>query len=141
MYNLANEQADLAKAISEAVLDVDPRLILLVLAGTSFVETARGMGVRVAREAFADRALNADGTLVSRARPGSVIHEVSEVVERAIRMITERTATAITGETIAVEADSICLHGDNPAAVHLAGALRRGLESAGVSIVPLDRLV
>ena len=98
------------------------------------------MGMRVAREIFADRALNPDGTLVSRSVPGSVLHDIDEVVQRSVRMVTEGVATAVNGEEIAVEAESLCVHGDTPGAVEMASSLRRELESAGVEIVPLGEL-
>ncbi len=141
MYNRAVNDEPLARSICEAVLEVDPGMALVALAGSPWVGLAKDMGLRVAREIFADRALNADGTLVSRSRPGSVLHDVDEVVERSIRMVTERTAKTIDGGEIEVEADSLCVHGDTPGAVDMAKALRRELEAAGVQVVPLGRLV
>ena len=141
MYNLAADGGDLAKAICQATLDADPSAVLVVLAGSPWVRVAGDMGLRVAQEAFADRALNADGTLVSRSKPGAVLHDLEEVVERGVRMVTERRATAITGEEVEVFADTLCLHGDTPGAVEMAAALHRALLDAGVEIAPLGRLV
>jgi len=141
MYNMAANGGDLAKAICEAVLEVDPEMILVVLAGTPWANVAEEMGVRVAREAFADRALNADGTLVSRSAPGAVIHDTDQVVEHSIKMVTEGKATAITGEEVSIHADTLCLHGDTPGAVQMAAALKSKLEAAGVEIVPLSKLL
>jgi UPF0271 protein len=141
MYNQAVNDEALARAICEAVLETEPDMVLLALSGSRWVEIAEDMGVRVAREIFADRALNHDGTLVSRSVPGSVIHDTDEVVERSLRMVTEGKATSLTGETIDVRADSLCLHGDTPGAVEMAKALRQALESEGVDIVPLGELV
>ncbi len=141
MYNQAVNDRSLAAAVCEAVLEVDPQMVLVALAGSPWITVAEEMGVRVAREIFADRALNADGTLVSRSRPGSVIHDTAEVVERSLRMVTEGKATAITGEELDVEADSLCLHGDTPGAVEMARAVSAGLASSGVEIVPVGRLV
>ena len=141
MYNMAVEGGDLAKAINEAVLEIDPEMILIVLAGSSWAGVAREMGLRVATEAFADRALNPDGTLVSRSKPGSVIHDLDEVVERSLKMVTEGRATAITGEEVEVQADTLCLHGDTPGAVEMARAVRNGLRDAGVEIVRLSEMV
>ena len=131
----------LARAICEAALEVDDNVVLLALAGSAWIGIAQDMGLRVGREIFADRALNPDGTLVSRSQLGSVIHETSEVVERSLRMVTEGRATAINGDVIEVEADSLCLHGDTPGAVEMAKELKRGLEAEGVSIRPLGELV
>ncbi len=141
MYNKAVNDEPLARAICEAVLEVDPDLIILALAGSTWITIARDMGLRVAQEIFADRALNPDGTLVSRSKPGSVIHDVEEVLERSIKMVTEGKAIAINGEEFEVRADSLCLHGDTPGAVDMAKALKQGLEKAGVEIVPVGQLV
>ncbi len=141
LYNEAVSGGELAQAICDAVLQADPQLILVVLAGSAFARVARERGVRVAREAFADRAVNADGTLVARSRPGAVINDVTAVVERSIRMVTEHTVVAITGEVIPVSADTVCLHGDTPGAVTLAARLRSGFEQAGVEVVRLDEIV
>ncbi len=78
---------------------------------------------------------------MARSKPGSVIHDLDEVVERSIRMVTQGTATAVNGEEIEVRADTFCLHGDTPGARDMAVALKSGLEAAGVEIVPLSRLV
>ena len=141
MYNMAVDGGDLAKAINEAVLEIDPEMILIVLAGSSWAGVAREMGLRVATEAFADRALNPDGTLVSRSKPGSVIHDLDEVVERSLKMVTEGRATAVNGEEVEVQADTLCLHGDTPGAVEMARAVRNGLRDAGVEIVRLSEMV
>ena len=141
MYNRAVNDEPLARAICEAVLEVDPDMILMVLAGSPWAVMAEDMGLRVAREVFADRALNADGTLVPRSQPGSVLHDVEEVVQRSLKMVTEGKATAIMGEEIELEADSLCLHGDTPGAVEMARALKRELEAAEVQIVPVGHLV
>ena len=141
MYNQAVSDEALARAICEAVLEVDEDMVLLVLAGSPWERTAADMGVRVAREIFADRAMNPDGSLVSRSREGSVIHDVEEVVERSLRMVTESRAVAITGEEMEVEAESLCLHGDTPGAVEMAKTLERQLRASGVDIVPVAQIV
>ena len=137
LYNMAVPGGDLARAIGEAVLEADPSLILVVLAGSKWAEQARQMGVRVAREAFADRALMPDGSLVPRSKPGAVIHNRSAVIERSLRLAAEKTVVAISGEVVHVDADTLCLHGDTPDAVSLASALRTALEGAGVELAPL----
>ena len=141
MYNRAVDDERLARAICEAVLEVDPGMVLVALAGSRWVSVARGMGLRVAPEIFADRALNPDGSLVSRSLPGAVLHDVDEVAERSVRMVVDGRARAITGEEIDVQAVSLCIHGDTPGAVEMAAAIRKGLEAEGVSVVPMDELV
>ena len=97
--------------------------------------------MRVAREVFADRAINSDGTLVSRSLPGSVIHDTSEVVERSLLMVKEGKIRSVEGVEVEVMADSICLHGDTPGAVDMARSLRSAFEQEGVSVTPLSEIV
>ncbi len=137
LYNMAVPGGALATAITEAVLEVDPSMILVALAGSRWADEAERMGLRVAREAFADRAIQADGSLVPRSHPGAVIHDINEVVERTLRLVTEGTMVAMTGETVELAADTLCLHGDTPDAVGLASALRAALEGAGIELRPL----
>ena len=141
MYNRAVVDEDLARSICDAILEVDSDLILIALAGSRWVEIAQEMGLRVAREIFADRALNPDGTLVSRSKEGSVLHNVDEVADRSMRMVLEGKATAITGDAIDVEADSLCIHGDTPGAVEMARVLRQRLDAESVTVTPLSQLV
>ena len=141
MYNMAVDDQNLATAICEAALEVDSNVVLLALAGSQWISVAEDMGLRVGREIFADRALNADGTLVSRSKEGSVIHDIQEVVDRSLRMVTEGKAVAVSGEVIDVEADSLCLHGDTPGAVDMAQALKKALLVEGVKVTPLGELV
>ena len=141
MYNRAVDDEPLARSICDAVLEVDPNMVLVALAGSRWAAIAKEMGLRVAREIFADRALNSDGTLVSRSQAGSVLHDVAEVVDRSLRMVMEGKATTVEGGEIEVQAESLCVHGDTPGAVEMAKALRQGLESASVQVVPLGTLV
>ena len=141
MYNQAVDDADLGKSICEAVLEVDSNIILLALAGSTWIDVAKGMGMRVAREVFADRAVNSDGTLVPRSKEGSVIHDINEVVERSLRMVTEGKILSVEGDIVEVEADSICLHGDTPGAVDMAKILKREFLAAGVEVKQLRDIV
>ncbi len=141
LYNRAVNDEALATAICEAVLEVDSDMILLALSGSKCARIAESMGVRVAKEIFADRALNSDGTLVSRTQIGSVIHDVDVVVERSIRMITEGKVLTIDGYDLEVEADSLCLHGDTPGSVEMALLLKRGLGLAGIEIMKIGQML
>ncbi len=137
LYNMAVGGGEVARAICDAVLETDSRMLLVVLSGSKWSEVAATMGVRVAREVFADRAFNADGTLVSRSRPGAVIHDAQAVIERSLRMVTEGRVEAITGENVEVHADTICLHGDTPGAVRLAEALKAAFVGAGIRLAAM----
>jgi UPF0271 protein len=85
-------------------------------------------------EAFADRAYNPDGTLVSRREPGAVLHEVEDVVEHVLRLAGDGVVRATDGSLVPVKAESICLHGDTPGAVAMAAAVRAALVDAGIRI-------
>ncbi len=141
LYNMAVENPKLAQAIAEAVRSLDEALILVALAGSAWVDIAKEQGLRVAGEAFADRAYSADGSLVPRSQPGAVIRDKKKVAERVIRMIEEGQVEAITGEDITIKADTICLHGDTPGALDLAIHLRGALQDRGINIAPLEDVV
>ena len=137
LYNMGERDEELAGAVAEAIREVDPNLILVGLSGSAWIKAGRQVGLRVASEVFADRALNADGTLVSRKQPGAVIHNVEDVVNRVSKMVAEGKIAAINGEEVEIKADTICLHGDTPGAASLAQTLRQKLEAAGVTVVPM----
>ncbi len=141
MYNNAVNNEKLAEAICSAIIEVDSDLILLALSGSRWISIAKEMGLKVAREVFADRAINSDGTLVSRSIDGSVIHDPDVIAERTLKMVKQGYITSVTGEDVAVDADSICMHGDNPEAVQIAKEVKTALETAGINIVPLSELV
>lgn len=134
LFNMAARDAGLAGAIARATAAFDRSLILFGLPGSEILKAGRAAGLRVAAEAFADRAYAPDGSLVPRTRPGAVIHDPAVVVSRAIRMATEKAVTAIDGSRIGLEVDTICVHGDTPGAEDLAARLRAGLEGAGVTV-------
>ena len=141
LYNMAAKDKALAMAIAEAICDVDDKIILLGLANSLMIEAGKEAGLKVASEVFADRAYQADGTLVPRKLPGAVIHDTEEAISRTIRMVKEGFVTAITGEEVPLSADSICVHGDNPSALAFVKNIRARLEAEGVSIVPISEIV
>ncbi|PYY33311.1 LamB/YcsF family protein [Curtobacterium sp. MCJR17_055] len=134
LYNTACADPVQAETVVRAVADVDPSLSVLALPGSELVLAAERHGLRAVREAFADRAYEPDGSLVSRSRPGSVLHDPDEVAARVLRMVTEGVATAVDGSEVRVAADSICVHGDSPDAVAMARAIRTLLTEQGVGI-------
>jgi UPF0271 protein len=141
LYNMAAKDMDLALAIAEGIASVDRDVILLGLAGSKMLEAGKQVGLRVASEVFADRAYMPDGSLVPRSKPGAVIHNKDEAIARTIRMVLEGTVTAITGEEVAIDAHSICVHGDNPSAVEFVRTIRAHLEAQGIAIAPLSEIV
>lgn len=140
LYNMAVKNVDIWEAVAQVIAGLDRKLILVVLAGANRRELeAIGArhGIRMAFEFFADRAYNADGSLVSRKEAGAVIHDQELAARRVLKMVREGKVTTRDGADIKLEADTICLHGDNPAAVNLAKRIRETLLEAGVEIVPM----
>lgn len=137
MYNMAVSDKIIARAICRAVMEIDRELILVVLAGSPWEHVAMEMGVRISREAFADRAVNSDGSLVDRALPGSMIEDPDDVAERSLQIVTTGMATTISGQDIPIKADTLCLHGDTPGTVQIASKVRTKLTQAGIEIAPM----
>ena len=134
LFNMAMKNAELAGAIARAVAAFDSSLIVFGLPGSDLLNASRAAGLRVAAEVFADRAYEPDGSLVSRRKPGSVIHDAALVVSRAVRMATEHTVEATDGTVVPLAVDTICVHGDTPGSDGLAAQLRAGLVAAGVTV-------
>lgn len=136
LYNTIAHDRRQAMAVIEAIRAIDPALVLVALAGSPLIELARGEGLQCVAEAFADRAYTPEGTLVSRREPGAVLHDPVLVAQRMLRLVQSGSIEAIDGSLVRIEADSICVHGDSPAAVEMARELRRVLEHANTSLQP-----
>ena len=134
LANMAAEDAAMAQACYEAALDVAPELIVMVLAETAQQRAVERLGCLWAGEIFADRAYNADATLVDRSLPGAVIHEPEQAAERVLRMVQAGAILPEQGAPIPAAVDTICLHGDGPTALAIARAVRSRLEQAGVTL-------
>lgn len=134
LYNRIASDRQQAAAVAEAVQMVDPTLPVLGLAGSPFFEEARARGLRTVPEAFADRAYQPDGRLVSRREPGAVLHDPAAIAERVAVMVTAGRLTAVDGSQITVSVESVCVHGDSPGAVQIASAVRDRLEAGGVDV-------
>jgi UPF0271 protein len=137
LYNMACRDRALADAIATAVAALDRSLILFGLPNSELLRAGQAAGLAVAAEVFADRAYDPDGSLTSRSQPGSVIHDTAKVLARTIAMVRDKQVVAVDGSTIALQADTICLHGDTPGAAALGREIRRGLESADIRIAAL----
>ena len=138
LYNMAAVDEKLAIAMCEAVYEVDKDIIFMGLAGSKMITAAEKVGLRAASEVFADRAYNDDGTLVSRKLPGAVIKDKDLAIKRVIRMVKEGKVESINGNDIAIKADSICVHGDNPKALEFVKNIRETLIAEGVEIKNLS---
>ena len=134
LYNMAARDLTLATAIAEAVRDFSPRLRLVGLAGSALIDAGESAGLPVAAEAFADRRYRADGSLQPRREPDAVIADSAEAVAQAVAIAREGRVRAVDGSVVALHADTLCLHGDNPHAVASSRLLRQALEAAGLRI-------
>jgi len=137
MFNQAARDMALASAIARAVAAFDSTLILFGLAGSLILEAGEREGLRVASEVFADRAYEPDGSLASRRKPGSVIHDADGLVSRVVQMVREGTVVALDGRVIPLRADTVCTHGDTPGAAELTRRLRERLETEGIRVVAI----
>lgn len=136
LYNAIVHHRRQARAVVAAVVAYDSSLPVLGLPGSVFLEEAREAGLDVVAEAFADRAYTAEGTLVPRTESGAVLHDPALVAERVRRMVVDGELDAVDGSTLKITAESVCVHGDSPAAVDMAAAIRALLESSDVEITP-----
>jgi len=136
LYNTIAHDERQAQDVIAAIRAVDAGLALVALAGSPLAGWARAQGLRVVEEAFADRAYEPDGALVSRRQSGAVLHDAPDIAARMLRLAREGVVTAIDGSTVRIQADSICVHGDSPGAVEMARAVRALLEREGVRIRP-----
>jgi UPF0271 protein len=136
LYNTVVHHVDQAAAVVEAVRLYDASLPVMGLPGSSILNQAVDAGLRTVTEAFADRGYTPQGTLVPRSQPGALLHDPQEVAERMVSMVRTGQLTASDGSDVAVSASSICVHGDSPAAVEMAVAVRKALTEAGIDVRP-----
>lgn len=134
LYNAIVRHDEQARAVAAAVAAVDPTLPVLGLAGSAFFDAAARAGLHTVNEAFADRAYRSDGSLVPRSQPGAVLHDAAEIADRVAAMVRDRQVVAIDGSTVAVDVESVCVHGDSPGAVDIARAVRSRLTAAGIDV-------
>lgn len=138
LYNTAVHHEEHASAVVDAVAAVDPGLAILGLPGSRLLELAELRGLRVVREAFADRGYTPSATLVSRREAGALLHDANAVAERVLRMVSDGVVEAVDGSSVTIDVDSVCVHGDSPAAVEMARAVRDILGANGVEMKPFS---
>ncbi|MGI5131771.1 LamB/YcsF family protein [Pseudonocardia sp. CA-107938] len=134
LYNAIVHHEAQADAVVAAIVAYDPTLPVLGLPGSAFLKAAEAAGLRTVRECFADRGYTSAATLVPRSAPGALLEDPDVVADRVLRMVTEGVVTSVDGTDVAVEADSVCVHGDSPGAVAMAAAVRGKLRDAGVEV-------
>ncbi|MFE7843840.1 5-oxoprolinase subunit PxpA [Microbacterium sp. NPDC057407] len=137
LYHAVTVDPQQAAAVARAVADrsdaLGRPLPILGLPG-AIAGAAASVGLPFVHEAFLDRGYTATGGLVARTEPGALLDDPAEVSARAVRLVREGTVTAVDGSTVAVNAASLCLHGDSPAAVAMARAVRAALDAEGIEV-------
>jgi UPF0271 protein len=144
LYLMAVEDEKISEAVVEAIKNVDKDLIFIALAGAKgekMTKIGESIGLRVAYEAFPDRAYTPEGTLVSRRQPGAVIKDPDVVAQRALKMAKEGKVVAIDGTEINLRPETLCVHGDTPGAVNLVKNIRQTLTEENVEVIPLSEFV
>jgi UPF0271 protein len=132
LYNMAANDEGLSEAMVRAAKDLG--CMLYVLSKSRNYEIAKGAGVHVQGEVFADRGYSDDGTLAPRDKPGGMITDAAKAVAQALAMIEEGYVTSLSGKRLPVAADTLCLHGDQPGAVQFAKALRQAFKERNISV-------
>lgn len=140
LNNMAAEDEGYAMAIGRAIKAVDRSIIYVALYGSQMHKAAERLGLPLARESFPDRRYDDDGNLASRSIPGSVIKDPKAAAEQAVRMVRDGEIISRNGKMVKVNVHTLCVHGDEATGVAVARAIRKGLEDAGIAIVPLPEM-
>ncbi|AYA36003.1 5-oxoprolinase subunit PxpA [Hymenobacter oligotrophus] len=134
LYNMAAVNAALAEAIAEAMYRVNPELVLYGLAGSELIRAGEKLGLRTAHEVFADRTYQPNGTLTPRRQPDALITDSQLAIRQVVRMVKEGKVRAQQGPDVAMQADTVCIHGDGAHAVAFAQQIRQVLQQEGVQV-------
>jgi 5-oxoprolinase (ATP-hydrolysing) subunit A len=136
LYNQAARDPELARCIAQAIRDFNPRLKVVGLAGSLFIEAARAAGLQALEEGFADRRYGAAGHLLKRGTPGALIDDENSMLAQVLSMVKTGSVVAQDGTVLHVHVDTICLHGDGPHALEFARAIRAQLRHEGIEVAP-----
>lgn len=140
LFEMAMSDDALTRAMCAATRDVDRNLIWLAPAG-KVAAAGREAGLRIAEEFYADRAYHPDKRLVSRKTAGAVLHDVQEIRQRLAHVFQTGTVTTIEGQSLALDFNSICVHGDTPGALEIVNAVRNTCTEQGVEVRSLSELL
>ena len=140
LNNMACENYDLAKVISESIIQVNKELIFLVPTGSQMEKAGKKLGMKVAVEIFADRNYEDDGNLVSRSKDNALIVDPEIAKKHVIKMVQNQAINCYSGKQIPCEIDAICVHGDGSSAVNTAKQIKEGLIKSGVTLKPLNKM-
>ncbi|HEX8735199.1 MAG TPA: 5-oxoprolinase subunit PxpA [Pyrinomonadaceae bacterium] len=134
LYNQAAKDAEMARAVAEAVKASGAELIFYGLSGSFLISEAEKIGLKTASEVFADRTYQPDGSLTPRSQPDALIHDAEKSVAQVLQMIRAQTVTAANGEIVSIKAETVCIHGDGANALEFARTIKAKLAENGVKI-------
>jgi len=140
LNNMACEDYELAKIISDSIIQVNKDLIFLVPTGSQMEKAGKKLGMKIATEIFADRNYEDNGNLVSRSKDNAMIIDPEVAKKHVIKMVENQALNCYSGKQIPCEIDSICVHGDGKSAVNTAKEIKVGLIKSGVTLRPLDKM-
>ena len=140
LNNMACEDYELAKIISDSIIEVNKDLIFLVPTGSQMEKAGKKLGMKIATEIFADRNYEDNGNLVSRSKSNAMITDPKIAKKHVIKMVENQALNCYSGKQIPCEIDSVCVHGDGQSAVKTAKQIKEGLIKAGVTLKPLDKM-
>lgn len=135
LYNMAAKDEKLAKAIAQAVYNVDSDLILFGLAGSESIKQGNLIGLRTVSEVFADRTYQSDGSLTPRSQSDAMVTNEKEAIERVIRMVKDKKVKCQQGNDINIEAETVCIHGDSARALNFAYEIKNTLINSHIKII------
>lgn len=138
LSNVACADSTTARAIASAIKAIDPDLFFVVLPNSELVKAGDAAGLKLIYEVFADRAYEDDAQLVSRGKPGAVLHDANQIASRVVRMVQDKSIVSASGKIIKVDIDTVCIHGDTTGAVDIARAIRTELQRAGINVAPFN---
>ena len=140
LNNMACEDYELAKIISESIVQVNKDLIFLVPTGSEMEKAGKKINMKIAAEIFADRNYEDNGNLVSRSKINAMITDPEIAKEHVLKMVEGQALNCYSGKKIPCEIDSVCVHGDGKSAVNTAKKIKEGLIKSGIILKPLNQL-
>ena len=140
LNNMACEDYELAKTISETIIKINKDLIFLVPAGSEMEKAGKKLKMKIAAEIFADRNYEDDGNLISRSKKNAMIIDPKIAERHIVKMVKNQALNCYSGKQIPCEIDSVCVHGDGQSAVKTAKQIKDGLIKSGVTLRTLDKM-
>lgn len=136
LYNQAAKDESLAALITLTIKQFDPSLKLMGLSGSLMLKVAQQHGLGIISEVFADRHYLADGSLVPRSRADALVDNDEEAISQVLQMVLQGSVPTVDGQDVAIQADSICLHGDGEHAISFAEKIRKALTEKQIHLTP-----